>query len=236
MSHVIASLACLLVECGERNCCQALKRWKVGEDTATSTGPQALQQHQQQHCGQSLAQPCHGPGGHGHRGAAAACCAGPAGPSQQTGPLHAALNHIMPGRVMAQSECGAAASCHAPTAAPPIAPPIQAAATVAVGGGAPGPMAANHEPMGWLNFKRLAHKAYAGCTVAVATHIYRYGYVLHKNTSHEESLAGLKAARMHLLVSRLPVGHLGSRPVAFEPGYPQPRSPHTSTARTSPTL
>ncbi len=130
-------------------CCQALKRRKVGEDTATSTGPQALQQHQQQHCGQSLAQPCHGPGGHGHRGAAAACCAGPAGPSQQTGPLHAALNHIMPGRVMAQSECGAAASCHAPTAAPPIAPPIQAAATVAVGGGAPGPMAANHGPMGW---------------------------------------------------------------------------------------
>ncbi|GFR47637.1 hypothetical protein Agub_g9379 [Astrephomene gubernaculifera] len=152
-------------------CCQALKRRKVVDNTATSAPQQAPQQQQNQQAG---CQPGHGPHGNNRPGppAAAACCGNAASQSQQpqslAGSLQTALNSLLPNRVV--ETCGATSTCHgAGLVAPP--PAIPAAAPIAATGAQMGAMAmAMGLPgnMGWGGMPDMSAPAAAAAAAAAA--------------------------------------------------------------------
>ncbi|KAG2485925.1 hypothetical protein HYH03_015369 [Edaphochlamys debaryana] len=111
-------------------CCQALKRRKMAEHTATSGAPVA---QQQQHAACAPGHGAHGGASRPAAGAAGACCSALQGHNAQqavAGPLQTALQGMM----QKPETCGGASmACHGPMLAPP--PPMPVAAQVAAAGG-----------------------------------------------------------------------------------------------------
>ena len=164
-------------------CCQALKRRKVTEQSATSAPQQAAQQHHQH----AACQPCHGASGSRAGPPAAptaACCSmapgvqqhapAPAPAQQLTGPLQTALNSMMPGQQQQRvaDACGVSNMCHAPgMVAPP--PPMPVAAPLAATGHQAGGMGMGHmNPamghMGWPAMPDMSNPAAAAAAAAAA--------------------------------------------------------------------